>query len=259
MPNHDEHRAQTTANGTPNYAEPGAEQRANQTERDGEPNAHQWRSVQEVALLEGLTERAIQKRCQRAYYVARSVEGEKGDIWEIDAGSIKGKGSASANPTANRSQLQTEPGAEPRANDSPNKAELASIISLPEFQNSQTRDRDDLNHEVELLRVQLDSARAEAKREREFSELLKSQLEAVTQSEATTKAALREALKAMPKALPMVPTDTATPPSATEKTTSGAPQIANVDKVSDDEQTPRKSPPVRREARPLWRVILGIR
>jgi hypothetical protein len=43
--------------------------------------------------------------------------------------------------------------------------------------------------------------RAQLAREREFCDLLKSQLEAVTQSEAQTKAALREALRAMPKQL----------------------------------------------------------
>ena len=258
MPNHDENKAQPTANGTPNNAEPGARRRANQTERDGEPSAHQWRSVQEVALLEGLTERAIQKRCQRGYYVARSVEGDKGDVWEIDAGSIKGKGNASANPTANRSQLQAQPGAEPRANDSPNKTERANIISLPDFQNSQTRDRDDLNHEVELLRVQLDNARAEASREREFSELLKSQLEAVTQSEAQTKAALREALKAMPKQLLPAPPDAATPPSTQPETGQGRAQTASANNVSNQTKGAVKSP-AKRTPRPLWKVLTGIK
>ena len=245
-----------TANATTNDGEPQSELSANRSPNESEPNGKQWRSVQEVALLEGLTERAIQKRCQRGYYVARSVEGDKGDVWEIDAGSIKGKGNASAKPTANRSQLQTQPGAEPRPNDSPNKTERASIISLPDFQNSQTRD--DLNHEVELLRVQLDNARAEASRERDFSQLLKSQLEAVTQSEAQTKAALREALKAMPKQLTAARDEAATPTSPTTPEPQAAPQIGQTANTATPSSDAVKSP-AKRTPRPLWKVLTGIK
>ncbi len=114
-------------------------------------------------------------------------------------------------------------------------------------------------HEVELLRVQLDSARAEATREREFSQLLKSQLEAVTQSEAQTKAALREALKAMPKQL-----EAGT--NAAPEIGQGAAPIASKPDAATPPPNAVKSPAQNatgaapmKEPRPLWRVILGIR
>ncbi len=77
--------------------------------------------------------------------------------------------------------------------------------------------------------------RAQLAREREFSAILKSQLEAVTQSEAMTKAALREALRAMPKqltagdasAMPQ-PTPTA-PPGAQESGAAVNDGVVNVE------------------------------
>ena len=256
MPNHDqmqtEPKPEPTANATANNAEPGAERRANQTERDGEPGAQQWRSVQEIALLEGLTERAIQKRCQRGYYVARSVEGEKGEVWEIDAGSIKARPNKTTNksePTANGSQLKAEPGAERTANRSRSDDERQSIIPLAIFQNA---DHAQLNHEVELLRVQLDSARAEASREREQSDFLKSQLEDANRNAQELRASLRAALSAMPKQL--TAGDAATsPPEA-----SGAPQIASASDAPTGTNAAVKSPATR-EKRPLWKVVLGVR
>ena len=122
---------------------------------------------------------------------------------------------------------------------------------------SQDADRAQTNHEVELLRVQLDSARAEADREREFSALLKSQLEAVTQSEATTKAALREALRAMPKALPSA-TDATPIGNTAPEMASGAPLDAQANKVPTDDQAPGKSPATR-APRPLWKIMFGVR
>ena len=86
--NHDERKAEPTANRSPNEAEPFAEY--------ARKAVTQWRSVQEVSEVEGLTERAIQKRCQRGYYVARLVEGDKGEQWQIDDSSIKARANATA-------------------------------------------------------------------------------------------------------------------------------------------------------------------
>ncbi len=93
---------------------------------------------------------------------------------------------------------------------------------------------------------------------------LRAQLEAMTQSEAQTKAALREALKAMPKQLTagdsvlsdaapsansaptMAPPDAATPPSAP----------SSGDATSPEQQ---QSAHIQKELRPLWKIVLGIR
>lgn len=55
--------------------------------------------------------------------------------------------------------------------------------------------------EVEVLRAQLESARAEIERERELSAFLKSQIEEANRNAGELRAALREALRAMPKQL----------------------------------------------------------
>ena len=122
-----------------------------------------------------------------------------------------------------------------------------SIIPLAISQNA---DRAQLNHEVELLRVQLDSARAEASREREQSDFLKSQLEDANRNAQELRASLRAALSAMPKQL--TAGDAATSPPQ------DAPQINapnNVPIVSPDAV---KSPPAR-TPRPLWKLMFGIK
>jgi hypothetical protein len=257
MPNHDEPTANESPNETANKPEPFGV-------AFGERAVQQWRSVQQIAEVEGIGERAIQKRCQRGYYVARLTEGDKGEVWEIDANSIK----TTANARANRSANEGEPSASHSPNRSANddepqgerKGSSADVIPAADDKRA---DR----HEVELLRVQLDSARAEATREREFSELLKSQLEAVTQSEAQTKAALREALKAMPKALPVATDATAqamphgTPPAAQGRAPiASTPDAATTtpDAVKSPAQTTKGAAPMK-EPRPLWKLILGIR
>ena len=242
MPNHDqmqtEPRPEPTANATANNAEPGAEPTANQSEpfgeRDGEPGAQQWRSVQEIALLEGLTERAIQKRCQRGYYVARSVEGEKGEVWEIDAGSIKARPNKSE-PTANRSQLKAEPGAERTANRSRSDDERQAIIPLAISQKLVDRDADEIA------------------RQREEIIFLRGLVEQHQRSEAELRASLRAALSAMPKQL--TAGDAATPPSASVQTdtAAGAPSVIKQPGQREAGATSMKKP------RPLWRAILGLR
>lgn len=268
MPSHDEptandspnrslNQSEPTANDTANKPEPFGERKPERDGEHGEPDAQQWRNVQEVADTEGLTERAIQKRCQRGFYVARLVEGDKGEVWEIDESSIKTKGASTANISANATTNKPEPFAEPTASGSPNNDEpiVKQTASNADFIPA-ADDRSADQHEVELLRVQLESARAEASREREFSALLKSQLEAVTQSEAQTKAALREALRAMPKALPGA-TDTS-PPNAQPPGASGAPQVAQANNVPSDAPDAVRAPATR-TPRPLWKVMFGFR
>lgn len=135
--------------------------------------------------------------------------------------------------------------------------ESPSIIPFEVLENPQNSDRVQVNHEVELLRVQLDNAREVIGREREFSALLKSQLEAVTQSEAQTKAALREALKFQAKQLGPAPTDATTPPDR-------AP-IGQAENLAPKHTEAARSPQTdtgaapKKELRPLWKVILGVR
>lgn len=122
-----------------------------------------------------------------------------------------------------------------------------SIISLPDER--KTRDRGD------------DAAtdfRAKYIAELEASNIyLKLRLEEAMQSEAQTKAALREALKAMPKQLTTgTPVDAATPSSSPE--TPDAPQIGQTANTATPSSDAVKSA-VNRTPRPLWKVMFGIR
>jgi hypothetical protein len=191
----------------------------------GEPSANQWRTVGEVALLEGLTPRAVQRRCQAGKYITRRVEGAKGEVWEIDVSTIGAK--------ANQNhEGKGEPQGEPFAITSPNKSEPDA-----EPKREPVRREDELREEIRFLRALV---------------------EGLQQSEAQTKAALREALKAMPKELP------AASSAAQERAINPlVVNAAPVDSVPAQAPANRPQKPVAvaapKEPRPLWKLILGIR
>lgn len=149
-------------------------------------NRARWISATGAAKLLGVNSRAVQKRAARGSLPARKI----GDKWEIDRDAMDASNGRSVDAStvekvdavdANHAQIvDASTGLNGRVHVD---AVDASIVAT---------DRSEI--EVEL--------RAQLAREREFSTILKNQLEAVTQSEAQTKAALREALRAMPKALP---------------------------------------------------------
>lgn len=237
-----EPKPEPTANGSPNRS-------PNQSERFAE----QWRTVQEIAELEGLSERAIQKRCQRGHYTARRIEGDKGDVWEIAAasnGAPIGR-SANAESSANGSANRSPNNDEPTANRSPNEGELdAEPFAEPTANDAAPLDHAP-PHEVEMLRAQLESARAETERERELSAFLKLQIEEGNRNAGELRAALREALRAMPKQLGLGTPGIleVTPQNATERSQSGA--------VLQTLPVPKSASA--REPRPLWKVMLGMR
>jgi excisionase family DNA binding protein len=170
-----------------------------------------WITTSKAARLLGVNARAVQKRAARGSLPARKV----GERWEINADALD----ASNGPKVDASIPPIIP-----------QVDASDVQSVPKVDASKGVngrvhvDAVDasIGREVEIeLRAQLD-------REREFSGILKAQLEAVTQSEAQTKAALREALRAMPKAL--APGDA--PASA-----NGAPQRAPTGAADTDSPT----------------------
>lgn len=105
------------------------------------------------------------------------------------------------------------------------------------------RDTRGTNGEVELLH-------ATVERDREEIQFLRGLVEQRDRDAAELRAALREALKAMPKALPEGTAPTPQSPVATaispdEPTHASAVKVAQI--------------AVNRDARPLWKVVLGIR
>lgn len=185
-----------------------------------EPFGEQWRTVAEVARLEGLTVRAVQRRCQAGKYTTRRVAGEKGEVWEIALPSS----SVSASATANES----EPLRESFAHRSPNEGEPRE---------GTTGREKELREEVLFLRGLVEQHQ---------------------RSEAELRAALREALKAMPRQLPNVAEAVSeeAPKASAGKAPPTAPEA--VESPLTALQTSTGTTP-QREPRPLWKVVLGIR
>lgn len=148
----------------------------------------QWISTTDAAARLGVHPRAIQKRAARGSIAARKV----GNQWEIDV-------DASIGPKVDA--MDASNGRIADAVDAKHVQSVDASIASTGLNGRVHMDAVDASIiatgrgdvEVEL--------RAQLAREREFSAILKTQLEAVTQSEAQTKAALREVLRVMPKQL----------------------------------------------------------
>lgn len=158
-----------------------------------------WLSTADAAKRLDVSPRTVRRRCERGLIGARFI----GGVWEVDGQSI-GQSDTDADKSADsrtrpsgHAVTVTRTGGQgtdgdlsaSAANEADSRTE--SVANRPIGHS----ERDDDRREVEA------ELRAQLAREREFSAILKSQLEAVTQSEAQTKAALREALRAMPKQL----------------------------------------------------------
>ena len=222
-------------------------------------DATQWLTVAQAAELEGVSARAIQRRCEKDKYRSRRVQTPRGERIEVDAASLTNGATGSATHATegrddadarNAEQRDDRDAQRDRRDATPDDA--ARFIPLAVSQISDA-DRKQTDHDADLLRVQLDSARAEAKREREFSELLKLQLEDANRNAAELRAALRKALEIAPRQLPTAPPDAATPTAPPERA-----QIASANNVPTEAPEAVKSPP-RRKARPLWRAMLGLK
>lgn len=195
-------------------------------ERFGEPSANEWLSVAEVARLEGLTVRAVQRRCQAGKYTTRRVAGEKGEVWEIGLSSLPVE--ARENATANENKSQGEPFAHRSANEGE---------SHHEPRGEGTGREKELKEEVLFLRGLVEQHQ---------------------RSEAELRAALREALRAMPRQLdggPYTPVQ-----GASSLVVGTAPQAAPeaVEMALKRPETQTGTTP-RREPRPLWKLLLGVR
>ncbi len=166
-------------------------------------------SVAQAAAMLHVSEKTIRRRIKTGELTARKQPLDGGGIgWRVQIGAQNGTGvdTVMDNEVDTRRNRSGQRDGQKHAQ---TQSEVDNAVDVMDSEMDRragtvmdkAMDGAIVNHEAELLRVQLDAARAEVGREREFTALLKSQLEAVTQSEAQTKAALREALRAMPKQL----------------------------------------------------------
>jgi hypothetical protein len=184
-------------------------------------NGAAWLSVARASQIAGISKRAMQKRAALGQIGARKTGDGSAARWEIDGREL------SANLTAN-SGANCEPiGREPRTDERPKLRTLDAVkresgreprTGTRELSANSTANREPVGRELSPERE------AELKSEIAF---LRGLVESLSQSEAQTKAALREALKAMPKQLTTgTPAPTAATPTATAGTDSHGDAIA---------------------------------
>jgi hypothetical protein len=145
-------------------------------------------TINQAAARLGISSRAVQKRCANGTLAARRVSTPAGERWEVEAANLP------ANLDASRARTDEPKGREPREPDAALNSESGRALDA----NRQAIGREPDANTRELiaekdariadLRAQIDAWRLQA--------------EAANRTAAEASAALREALKAMPKALP---------------------------------------------------------
>lgn len=163
-----------------------------------ESNPPNWVSVAEASAALGVSARTIQKRIGRGEIEARRVPWEKGTRFEIEARTLNAnqERTGSANK-GERSPLNPQNHAQSSANE---KGELK--------RESRANVRPSEGGEL------LETLRDSLAREREQIAFLRSTIEQLQREGAETRSALREALRAMPKALTSGAPDNGRPESA---------------------------------------------
>jgi hypothetical protein len=194
---------------------------------DREPKRDdEWLTVAQAAQIEGVSSRAIQRRAAAGRYQARRIETAKGEQWEINAATLK------------RAPTQQGDDRDGKTDDTDANRD------------AQRDDRDPPTRESGNVATQ------QVERLEKEVEFLRGLVEQHQRAEAELRAALRETLKAMPREL-----TTGTNVKAAQE----SPQIAAPTNAATDAQTPAESPKnakgadSRREPRPLWKLLLGVK
>jgi pyruvate/2-oxoglutarate dehydrogenase complex dihydrolipoamide acyltransferase (E2) component len=146
---------------------------ATKTPKRRDNAATHWLSVAEVARLEGIAPRTVQRRCTAGKYTFRTLETANGPRFEINADSLKNSATTEADNAA------TIAATTPRQNE---------IFAAT---NAATR-RDNSDQNAATMETEL---RDQLAREREQSQFLRGVIEQLQRDGAEVRAALREALK----------------------------------------------------------------
>ena len=199
--------------------------------RDPDTPTH-WLSVAEAATLEGVTSRAIQRRAAAGKYEARRIETQKGEHWEINAATLY----------RDRNPDSPDSDSDPIPDSRDSTPDPISDRTPDDVRDVRDPDPDaPTKREVEFLETQLE------KQDSEIS-FLRGLVEQRDRDAAELRAALREALRAMPKQLEQGSSANNAPTIAPEPTEKPKPDVS---------QAPERAE--RREPRPLWKLMLGIR
>ena len=176
-------------------------------------SSDQWITAAEAAALEGITTRAAQRRAAAGKYEAKRVETQQGEQWLINPATLKGR------PTTPTDATDSP---DPKADSTPDRHPDRRD---PDPDAPTRKEVEKLESEVAFLRGLVEQ------RDRDAAEL---------------RAALREALRAMPKQLGEGAPAVLQPPTVT-----GEPDAPSASKTPDRAR--------KREPRPFWKIFLGIR
>lgn len=214
-----------------------------------------WLTVSQVASRLKISERTVQRRCKNGRIAARLETREDGAAWLIDGATLP-TGDATTADAADKVPTSADTSFESESEQS--VATLPpNVPTLPTGADSESA-RVLAETEAAFLREALQAERENSQRDREQIAFLRAQVEAANRQAAESAAALREYLKLSAKQLSggetgQIGTDNAGAQNGLEAPKSNA--AAN---VSGAQKNAAQSAP-RREARPLWKVILGLR
>ncbi len=195
---------------------------ATTTTPDSPPNGEVWLPVSMAAARLGVSSRSIQRRCASGTLPARRVEGQRGTVWQVEAGAVERARHDERDGDTERDR-ETQEKATTTATSATPKQRVALVLPFPRSKQRDTEDDGDSDKaqsvalETERLRAQLEASRAEIERERELSRFLKSQIEEGNRNAAELRAALRKALEIAPRQL-----EQGNANSAPERTQNGA-------------------------------------
>ena len=214
---------------------------------ENQQSSTRWLTVAQAAAHLEVSERAIQRRCKNGKLRARLTPTPTGQQWEIDAEAIKkpAQQSDDSPDTNDKNDAETTQTTE----------ETTVSTATAPTGTTETTLRDDsrdtnVNNNLAAKYV------AQLETENRF---LRAAMEARDRDAAELRAALRKALETMPKQLTSGDSSSTrlndgSAQNEMQRNTKNAPPTETAPAAKNGAQQP-----ARREMRPLWKVILGLR
>jgi hypothetical protein len=233
----------------------------NASTRADTPDAGAWLSVTEAAARAGVSEKTLRKRIASGAVAAEKVALDNGGWkWRVLAERLEAVGTVgSATETVEtsiRSQKDAQRLEVPTAANRVREVSGADVPTVPtdELPTASNRSHGD-GISARVLAAENEILREALQRERENADQWRAQVEAANRQAAESAAALREYLKISAKALPSaeyVQGETGAQDGQQQPKSGGAGIVSGAAKNAAQSG-------VKREMRPLWKVVLGIR
>jgi len=235
------------------------ENEAASTRADGETL-----SISEAAAALGVSERTVRRRCERGEIAAQMETGESGGrVWRVDRAAISERAAKSSDRA---DSVRTDRRADVRPSVRPHSESESGVRPKRAAKSSgRAAKRADSDARVLAAETEARVLREALQRERENADQWRAQVEAANRQAAESAAALREYLKLSAKQLEgreysqvesaklaEVGAQKSAENALEAQKTGAAVKATGVQKNTAQSAA-------RREARPLWKVVLGLR